>query len=146
MTAKLDAKQELAQFTGSLIRRAQQRHVAVWQRIVSTEITSVQYAALVILSHKPGVSQREVCDELDLDRSTIADLVTRMARNGLIERSQSENDKRRKTLRLTPEGQAQLVLLRPRVECVEQALTTSLNAKECIELRRLLRGLLAGGM
>jgi len=144
LAAEIDAKQELAQFTGSLLRRAQQRHVAVWQSIVSTEITSVQYAALVILSHKPGASQREVCDELDLDRSTIAELVTRMARNGLIERSQSEDDKRRKTLYLTPEGQAQLVLLRPRVESVELALTDSLKTKECIELRRLLGVLLLG--
>ena len=77
----------LPRFTGSLVRRAQQRHVAVWLSEVSAEITNVQYEALEILQLTPGVNQRQLGDELDVDRSTIADLVARMVRNNLIERS-----------------------------------------------------------
>ena len=88
MPIKKDEPEVRSIFTGSLVRRAQQRHVAVWLSEVSAEVTSVQYAALEILHKTPGVNQRQLGDELDVDRSTIADLVARMVRNGLIERSQ----------------------------------------------------------
>nr|WP_284505804.1 MarR family transcriptional regulator [Caballeronia sp. INDeC2] len=125
-----------------MVRRAQQRHLAVWQSEVSTEITSVQYAALEILRRAPGVNQRQLGEELDVDRSTIADLVARMVRNGLIERSDDPVDKRSYVLFLTPAGKKQLSVLRPRVEKVERVLTAKLTAEEGRELRRLLSALL----
>jgi DNA-binding MarR family transcriptional regulator len=64
--------------TGHLIRRAQQRHAALWQEHVSAEVSSVQYAALAVLERMPGASQSELGAELDLDRSTIADIVSRL--------------------------------------------------------------------
>lgn len=133
----------LSRYTGSLVRRAQQRHLAVWNSEVSTEITSVQYAALVALQQSPGVNQRQLGDELDVDRSTIADLVARMVRNGLIERTDDPVDKRGYVLFLTAAGRKQLAALRPRVEGVERILTAALTPKECLELRRLLSALLS---
>jgi DNA-binding MarR family transcriptional regulator len=137
-----DDPEPLAKFTGSLVRRAQQRHVAIWLSEVSAEITSVQYAALEILQRTPGLNQRGLGDELDVDRSTIADLVARMVRNGLIERSDDPVDKRSYVLFLTAAGKKQLAALRPRVEQVERILTAKLTPREVIELRRLLAALL----
>jgi MarR family transcriptional regulator, temperature-dependent positive regulator of motility len=132
----------LARFTGSLVRRAQQRHIAVWLSEVSAEITSVQYAALEILHDSPGLNQRQLGDQLDVDRSTIADLVARMVRNGLIERSDDPVDKRSYVLHLTAAGTDRLTTLRPRVEDVERILTARLTPDESRELRRLLAALL----
>ncbi|HEX7936827.1 MAG TPA: MarR family transcriptional regulator [Paraburkholderia sp.] len=145
MPAKIDNPDALSKFTGSLVRRAQQRHLAVWQSEVSTEITSVQYAALEILRRTPGVNQRQLGDELDVDRSTIADLVARMVRNELIERSDDPVDKRSYVLFLTSAGKKQLASLRPRVEEVERILTAKLTPVEARELRRLLSALLPTG-
>ena len=39
-----------------LLRLAQQVHLAAWLRDVSTEITSVQFAALSVLARTPGGS------------------------------------------------------------------------------------------
>jgi DNA-binding MarR family transcriptional regulator len=132
----------LPKFTGSLVRRAQQRHAAVWLSEVSSEITSVQYAALEVLHEAPGVNQRQLGDQLDVDRSTIADLVARMVRNGLIERADDPVDKRSYVLFLTTAGKKQLAALRPRVEQVERILTARLTAGELAQLRRLLAALL----
>ena len=142
MPTRHDNPAALSKFTGSLVRRAQQRHVAVWLSEVSAEVTSVQYAALEILHKTPGVNQRQLGDELDVDRSTIADLVARMVRNGLIERSDDPVDKRSYVLFLTADGKKQLATLRPRVEEVERILTARLTQRECLELRRLLLALL----
>ncbi|HWT35982.1 MAG TPA: MarR family transcriptional regulator [Paraburkholderia sp.] len=143
MPNKHDTPEALSKFTGSLVRRAQQRHVAVWLSEVSAEITSVQYAALEILQQAPGINQRQLGDELDVDRSTIADLTARMVRNGLIERSDDPDDKRSYVLFLTAAGKKQLAILRPRVEEVERILTAKLTSRESAELKRLLSALLA---
>ncbi|MFX1676684.1 MarR family transcriptional regulator [Paraburkholderia sp. A2WS-5] len=137
-----DHPDSLSQFTGSLVRRAQQRHAAVWLSEVSAEITSVQYAALEILREMPGLNQRQLGNALDVDRSTIADLVARMVRNGLVERSDDPADKRSYVLFLTAAGKKQHTILRPRVEQVERILTARLSQKEGLELRRLLAALL----
>lgn len=65
---KEDDRDALSKYTGSLVRRAQQRHVAVWLAEVSAEVTSVQYAALEVLHETPGVNQRQLGDQLDVDR------------------------------------------------------------------------------
>jgi MarR family transcriptional regulator, temperature-dependent positive regulator of motility len=128
--------------TGHLLRRAQQLHVAVWLREVCSETTSVQFAALTVLDQRPGASQRDLGRALDLDRSTIADLVTRMVRRGLIERERDEDDRRRNVLQLTATGRDELARLRPRVDAIEPSLTAGLNPTEREELRRLLSRLL----
>jgi MarR family transcriptional regulator, temperature-dependent positive regulator of motility len=143
LPTKFDDSDTLARYTGSLVRRAQQRHMAVWISEVSPDVTSVQYAALVILQQMPGINQRQLGDKLDLDRSTIADLVARMVRNGLIERTDDPADKRSYVLFLTSEGRKQLAALRPRVEGVERILTAALTPQESSELRRLLSVLLS---
>jgi MarR family transcriptional regulator, temperature-dependent positive regulator of motility len=132
----LDA--EPLRHTGHLLRRAQQLHVAVWLRDVCSETTSVQFAALTVLDQRPGASQRDLGRALDLDRSTIADLVARMVRRGLIERERDEDDRRRNVLQLTAAGRDELARLRPRVEAIEPTLTAGLSPSERDQLRHLL--------
>lgn len=133
---------DLSTFTGFLIRRAQQAHVAVWQREVSAEVTSVQFGVLNLLHRTPGSSQRELCDGLDLDRSTIADIVARLQARGLIERIRDTKDRRRNILHLSKRGEAEWLLLIPRVQRVDHILTDTLAPADRGELQRLLTALL----
>ena len=137
-----DPDQEPQKHTGYLIRRAQQAHVAAWNRIVSTEVSSVQYAILATLDRVGEASQRELCDEIDLDRSTIADLVSRMERRGLLAPPRSADDARRNTVTLTPHGLAERHRLRPLVAEVEETLTGGLAPGVRDALRDALRAVL----
>lgn len=132
--------------TGHLLRRAQQLHQALWNREVSHEVSSVQFAALLVIEHRPGLSQAELCDELDLDRSTVADLVERMVRRGLLLREQSIEDRRRKVLTIAPLGAETLAELTPGVERVDALLTESVSTAERDALRTVLRRMLAHGV
>jgi len=145
MSASATQEREPERYTGYLIRRAQQRHVAAWTRIVSTETSSVQYSILVSLDRRGEASQRELCDDVDLDRSTVADLVSRMERRGLLVRRRDPADARRNTVTLTEKGIAERRRLAPLVAEVEQELIGSLDADERAALRRALRALLAAG-
>jgi DNA-binding MarR family transcriptional regulator len=128
--------------TGFLLRRAQQKHVATWQSVISGDTTSVQYGVLAVLDRRPALAQKEICDELDLDRSTVADICSRMEKNGLLSRIQDGQDRRRKVLDLTPAGRAELARLKPLVEEVQVRLTRTLSAAELEQLRALLARLI----
>ena len=133
---------EPERYTGYLIRRAQQRHVAAWADLVSTDTSSVQFAVLAVLDRLGESSQQQLCRAVDLDRSTIADLVARMERRGLLTRRRATDDRRRNLTVLTPEGRAELDRLRPGVEAVERELTGGLETTERAALRAALAQLL----
>jgi len=127
---------------GYLIRRAQQHHVATWARTVSTEISSVQYAILVVLDRLDSASQRELCDEVDLDRSTVADLVSRMEKRGLVRRWRDPADARRNSVALTDRGRDERRRLAPLVHEVQRELTAPLDEADRLQLQALLRRIL----
>ncbi|WP_411722578.1 MarR family winged helix-turn-helix transcriptional regulator, partial [Mycetocola sp.] len=127
-----------ASYTGFLIRRAQQSHVAAWQHCVSADVSSVQFGVLRILAAFPRSTQHDLCRQLDLDRSTVADVVARLERRGLIARARDVADRRRNRLELTELGREQLDSLVPRVEEMDALLTKRLSTKQVATLRELL--------
>lgn len=133
---------EVRSHTGHLIRLAQQRHVAVWAQVVGAETTNVQYGVLTVLHRKPGASQTDICDELQLDRSTVADVCVRMQKAGLVSREPAPEDRRRNVLKLTPAGLEELLRIRPLVDEVQQQLQQNLTVSEKATLRELLLTLL----
>lgn len=121
---------------GNLIRRAQQLHLATWARVADPDITSTQYSILAVLERLGEASQRELGDEVDLDRSTIADLVRRMEKSGLITRQRAAADARRNVVALTEHGAAEHARLAPRVVEVQRELTAGLADDEAAALFR----------
>ncbi|MDW6062953.1 MarR family transcriptional regulator [Streptomyces sp. FXJ1.4098] len=95
---------DLSTHPGHLARRLQQAHSLLWGAMVSEETTSPQFAVLNALVEKPDIDQRTLSEHVHLDRSTIADLVARLARRGLVERVRDPRDGRRNVLKLTDEG------------------------------------------
>jgi MarR family transcriptional regulator, temperature-dependent positive regulator of motility len=95
---------DLSTHPGHLARRLQQAHTRLWSLLVSEDTTSPQFAVLNTLVDKPDIDQRTLGEEVRLDRSTIADVVARLARRGLLERVRDPLDGRRNVLRATAEG------------------------------------------
>ncbi len=137
-----DELPEPQRHVGNLIRRAQQLHLATWARVASAEITSAQYSILAVLDRRGEASQRELCDEVDLDRSTIADLVRRMEKAGLLTRTRSAGDARRNVVRLTAHGTAERRRLAPLVVQVQRELTGHLDPADAAVLFRGLWAML----
>ena len=125
-------------YTGHLIRRAEQRHVAAWQSH-SPDASNVVFASLIVIERRPGCSQRELGDELDLDRSTIADLVRRLETGGLITRTASTVDRRRFELNVTTAGADELRRLRPIAVAIEDELIGTMSPEDLSTFRRLLQ-------
>ncbi|MGW3569234.1 MarR family winged helix-turn-helix transcriptional regulator [Streptomyces sp. NPDC000941] len=95
---------DLSTHPGHLARRLQQAHSLLWGAMVSEETTSPQFAVLNALVERPDIDQRTLSEHVHLDRSTIADVVARLARRGLVERVRDPRDGRRNVLKLTDDG------------------------------------------
>ena len=123
---------------GRLIRRAQQVHTRVWGNVVSEEVTSPQFAVLLALDSHPDADQRTIGRAASLDRSTVADVVDRMARRGYIERRRDPVDQRRNLLCLSNAGRELLQELIGRARAMNQNLLETLDETARAEFLRLL--------
>ncbi|HEX2647590.1 MAG TPA: MarR family transcriptional regulator, partial [Candidatus Dormibacteraeota bacterium] len=92
------------QHPGHLLRRAVQVMNLLWDEEVSHTITSPQFAALNALLREPNLDQRTLGQRVSLDRSTMAEVVSRLSSRGLIRTERDTRDGRRKTISLTAKG------------------------------------------
>ncbi|MBB5660320.1 MarR family winged helix-turn-helix transcriptional regulator [Brevundimonas halotolerans] len=106
----------LAESPSHLIHRALQLALDIYSRELGSDgLTQRQFAVLEAVSLRSGLTQTDLVKATGIDRSTLADLVARMAQRGLLSRERSTLDARAMAVRLTPEGEAALADARPRV-------------------------------
>lgn len=130
--------EDLMRHPGHLLRRALQVMNLLWQEEVSRSITSPQFAALNALYREPNLDQRRLGERISLDRSTMAEVVSRLASRGLIRTERDSRDGRRKTIALTPKGLHTVQQLIPRTHAMTARLVGSLDGAKRDELLCLL--------
>lgn len=128
---------ELFNEPGHLMRRAHQIAVSTFHETHGRQITPVQYAILRALQDEPGIDQVTLAQRVALDTSTTADIAARLEGKGWIVRELMARRQRR--LLLTPEGQAVLDAMLPKVNPMYSQLLGSLTPGEQAEFLRLLR-------
>src|SRR5215213_2451809 len=94
---------ELEAQVGHLLRRAYQRHLALFQGIMGEDgPTSMQFAALVTLWRRGPLSQNLLGRLLAMDPPTVKGVVARLMARGLVERRRDASDARLLRVALTP--------------------------------------------
>ncbi|HKS35697.1 MAG TPA: MarR family transcriptional regulator [Verrucomicrobiae bacterium] len=74
------------------------------RRIAHLEVTPDQFTVMRTLLEAGEITQRELTELMSSDPNTVASLLERMARAGLIERKPHEKDRRAHRLHLLPSG------------------------------------------
>ena len=69
-------------------------------------LTYTQYIVMMVLWEYGGMTEGELGKKVHLDSGTLAPLLKRLEKLGLIERIRPENNERKLFLALTPEGEA----------------------------------------
>jgi len=132
--------EDLMLHPGHLLRRALQAMNLLWDEEVSHTVTSPQFATLNALFREPhGLDQRTLGSRVSLDRSTMAEVVSRLSAKGLISTVRDARDGRRKTITLTVKGASVLQQLIPRTHTMSGRLVRALDQRERSELLRLLK-------
>lgn len=125
-----------------LLHRALQLALDIYgQELGQGAVTQRQFAVLHAVASEDGLSQTGLVRATGIDRSTVAELVARMTRLGLLERSRSTEDARTNAVRLTERGREMLDGAQPRVSAADKRLLKRLPAKKRDSFIRLLQDL-----
>ena len=110
-----------------LLHRAGQRAGDIFADEMSkVKLTPRQYAVLVSVAEHEGLSQTGLVDRTGIDRSTLADIIRRMLRKGLLQRKRTKEDARAYSVRLTEEGRSLLEAAAPGASRSEERLLAAL--------------------
>lgn len=100
---------DLAARPGFLIRRLHQIHVALFiEECAAFDVTPVQYSIMSAVQAHPGLDQARLGEEVGVDRATLANVVGRLDRRGLVRRRASAADRRLRLVDMTAAGAALL--------------------------------------
>jgi DNA-binding MarR family transcriptional regulator len=127
---------------GYWLRRAYQRHMAIFAAIMSDlDLTSVQFAALVKLRDMKAVTQTELGRLIGIDRATISGVVSRLQKRGLLQFRLDPLDRRSRIVALTAAGEALLDQALQRTQQVGEDTLAPIGEAERAALRETLRKL-----
>lgn len=95
----------LEEQAGHLLRRAHQRHSAIFQATIGDDqLTPLQFAALMKLSDVGETSQNLLGRLTAMDAATMQGVIKRLSARGLIDRRPDDVDRRRLMLSLSSDG------------------------------------------
>ncbi|MDN5353104.1 MAG: MarR family transcriptional regulator, organic hydroperoxide resistance regulator [Clostridiales bacterium] len=100
------------------------------KRLESKNVTRIQWIALYYLNTYSTISQKDLAECMYITDSSVARLLDRMNRDGLIERVKSEEDRRITYVKLTEKGQALINEILPEGEAFSNQLLEGLTEEE----------------
>lgn len=104
-------------------------------------LTQRQFTLLTVVDSFDGVSQTELVKSTGIDRSTLADMISRLTGQGYLQRTRSKHDARTNVVRLTAAGRKVMVNAQPDAADVDKkimAVVPVAKRKAFIEVLQLL--------
>lgn len=124
---------------GHLLRRASQRHLAIFTAAMPDGLTAQQFAALAKLNESGPVSQNALGRLAAMDNATISGVLSRLAERGLVARTPLPEDRRMMQISLTTAGQALVDRTLPIAAEISRDTLAPLSAADRRQLVALLR-------
>ncbi len=125
---------------GFLLRRALQRHLALFSRGIP-DLTSMQFATLAKLEEAGALSQNALGRLTAMDAATIKGVVDRLGKRGLVKTENDKTDRRRTIVSLTDTGRALFAELEPAGRGVSVETLAPLSESEQAVFLHLVRKL-----
>lgn len=127
-----------------LVRRAGQHSTTCWTQCVDTGLSAVQYAILVVLAEETICDQQTLGNRAGFDKATGSYLIDRMSKGGLLRVEVDADNRRRKLVTMTAEGEVMLNRMIEQAKQAEELIAQRLDTQDVADLKRLLSKL--GGL
>ncbi|HET9073966.1 MAG TPA: MarR family transcriptional regulator [Solirubrobacteraceae bacterium] len=101
-------------------------------------LTALQYTALTVLERHPNLTSAQLARNSFVTAQAMADMVSALRDQGLIERHRDDRDRRRLVLALTPEGRKLLARYRDQIAALEDRMLVGLTDRQIAQLRESL--------
>ena len=132
--------EELADSTTFLLKRlgfaAKEQAMEAYEQ---TGLHPYHHAVLAVLDEGSRETQGAIADALAYDRGQLVGLLDELEERGLIERRRDQDDRRRQSVRMTPEGKRALGKLRALSRRLEDDFLANLDDMQRTQLHGLLR-------
>ena len=106
-----------------------------------TGLTPRQFAVLLAVARHDDPSQTDVVESTGIDRSTVAEMIRRMVKKGLLQRRRSRLDARAYVVRVTEAGQRALKSSEPQAQRAGTAVLSSLGSEQRKTFIEALKGI-----
>lgn len=116
---------------GYLVRRLHQINYGLWlEELGHANVTPVQYSILTALSIRGALDQTTLADEVGIDRTNVAEVLSRLHARGLVRRKENPADRRARLASITPKGRGLMTGLFPAMQRSQDRLLAPLTQKE----------------
>jgi DNA-binding MarR family transcriptional regulator len=136
-TAPAESDYQVQGQIGFVLRKANQRHVAIFAAHI-VDLTPPQFAALAKLRDVGETSQNQLGGLIAMDAATVKGVIDRLHARGLVQLAKHEVDKRRLMVKLTDEGRHAIEQLLPLARTITEETLSPLSAKDAETLLQLL--------
>jgi DNA-binding MarR family transcriptional regulator len=113
-----------------LHRAGQCAEVLFTNEAAKADMTPRQYAVLACVAQNPDISQTGLVEQTGVDRSTLADVVRRLVKKGLLQRKRTRQDARMYAVRLTTRGSSLLNGVKPLASKVDHRILSVLRSDQ----------------
>lgn len=122
-----------------LLHRAGQRADELFTATMGEkDLTPRQFAVLKAVASMENPSQTALVEHTGIDRSTIADIVRRLIRRGMLQRRRTSHDARMYAVKLTQAGREVLEAAEPAARTTEEQLLSVLPAQQRVAMIQAL--------
>lgn len=126
---KTDGAGQLDRSPIHLLHRAYQSAGDIFHEMKVGGLTPRQLAVLMTVAEHQGLSQTDLVERTGSDRSTVAEIVRRLQRKGLLQRRRTQQDARAYAVKLTEKGRLVLQTAEPLANRVDERVLEALPAK-----------------
>jgi DNA-binding MarR family transcriptional regulator len=124
---------------GFLLAKAYQRAWALFrEELDSYDMTPPQFGLMSFLWQQDGLSQVELSERSQVDRTTMGGLIDRLEKIGMVERQPHPQDRRAYQIRLTIKGKSLELPLTEMAHRATSRFTANLKQDDIAELVRIL--------
>ncbi|WP_251864681.1 MarR family transcriptional regulator [Achromobacter sp. Marseille-Q4962] len=128
---------------GHLLRRAYQRHTALFQQYIpDSQLTAAQFVVLCSVRDNEGSSLADIVKATVIDQATIRGVVDRLKQRKLVQVDHDPFDRRKLVVNLTPVGRGLVEQMEPFAKQITESTYGKLNPAERVALDFLLKKML----
>lgn len=134
---ELNGSYRLQDQVGFVLRKAHQRHVAIFASHIA-DLTPPQFAALARLHEVGETSQNQLGQMIAMDAATVKGVIDRLKSRGYVSLQKHDTDKRLLLVSLSAAGRDAVEELIPLARAITEETLEPLTAKETAQFLRLL--------
>ncbi len=140
LSSTAEALAAASQNTGFLLQRAHRRlRMALNDALRPLDLVIAHVGVMGLLSARGDLSQQQLIEILEVDKSSMVYLIDELEKQGLAERRPAPGDRRAHAVHLTQAGRQRLVAAGEIVKRTEDEVLKPLTAAERARLNQLLR-------